>query len=115
MNDPVDEDYGKLVWISDSAESEEMPMWKLEFHSPPKLPIFIGWTIRDVNDDPLKVILVDQGTSSMSKLLGTLSIEVVLLRGDFPGYDPEDWTADQFERAVLGSRTLLTGKVINSV
>nr|CAB3491987.1 unnamed protein product [Digitaria exilis] len=77
---------------------------KLVFKSPPRLPIHTGSRIVDATGNPLEVILVDAKTGSPWELPMRLSIAVVPLLGDFPPYDGKDWSAEEFEAAIVKGR-----------
>lgn len=94
--------------------SPEVPLYKLIFKNPPKTPIFAGAQIRDHEGSPLQILLVGP-TGSPCSSPSPFKIELVALDGDFPSHD--DWTSDEFARAIVreraGKRPLLTGDVSN--
>ncbi|KAF8673280.1 hypothetical protein HU200_048836 [Digitaria exilis] len=77
---------------------------KLVFKSQPRLPIHTGSRIVDATGNPLEVILVDAKTGSPWELPMCLSIAVEPLLGDFPSYDGKDWSAEEFEAAIVKGR-----------
>lgn len=89
--------------------------WQLAFQSQPRLPIHVGGQIRDAIGDPLEVILVDLETGLRTKaLLSTmdqLHVQVVSLSAWC--LDDDDWSANEFQRAVRkpGDQLYLSGDV----
>ncbi|KAJ1256769.1 hypothetical protein BS78_K313300 [Paspalum vaginatum] len=97
------------------ALEENRPRWKLAFRTPPQLRIFTGSEIKDRAGHPLEVILVDADTGSPAAIPQALPVELVPVLGDFPPDGCEDWTAGEFQTAVVkereGKRPLLAGQV----
>jgi Calmodulin binding protein-like len=94
--------------------SPEIPLYQLIFKNPPKTPIFAGAKIRDHEGSSLQILLLGPSGTPCSPP-SPIKIELLPLDGDFPSRD--DWTGDEFERAILkeraGKRPLLTGDVSN--
>ncbi|MQL88189.1 hypothetical protein Taro_020742 [Colocasia esculenta] len=90
---------------------------QLIFSNPLSLPIFTGSKIEDNEGNPLRVLLVDARSGSLSpvsSLPSSVRVEIVVLDGDFPG-KRETWTSAEFERNIVkertGKRPLVTGDV----
>ncbi|XP_026664995.2 protein SAR DEFICIENT 1-like [Phoenix dactylifera] len=98
-------------------EAAEPPSMKLIFKRQPSLPIFTGSRIEDEDNNPLQVLLVDTHNREIhpSSLPSPLKVEVVVLDGDFPSNDREDWTSTEFQKSIVeerkGKRPLITGEV----
>jgi Calmodulin binding protein-like len=94
--------------------SPEIPLYQFIFKNPPKTPIFAGAKIQDHEGNPLQILLV-RPNGSLCSLPSTIKLELIPLDGDFPSRD--DWTSEEFERAIVkeraGKRPLLTGDVSN--
>ncbi|KAJ3694437.1 hypothetical protein LUZ60_009917 [Juncus effusus] len=98
--------------------SPEKPSYHLSFKYQPHIPIFSGSKIEDTEGSPLQILLIPTGPSSSSgssSLPSQIKIEFVVLPGDFPSND--DWTSDEFEKAIVkereGRKPLLIGPVNN--
>ncbi|CAD6256249.1 unnamed protein product [Miscanthus lutarioriparius] len=110
--DPVDEDWNQQGEEDSSNERGQVPRWKLAFQISPRLSIYTGSKIEDDNGKLLKVILVDPDNDSASALPSPLSIELVPRVGDFQGYHHrEDWTAEEFEKAILRNGHATVGEL----
>ncbi|CAD5191362.1 unnamed protein product [Musa acuminata subsp. malaccensis] len=100
--------------IEAAAESSS---FKLTFNKQLSLPIFTGSKIDDIESKPLQIVVVDVHTGEvpLSTLSSPLKVEVVVLDGDFPSGDQEDWTGAEFQNNIVkertGKRPLLTGDV----
>ncbi|KAJ3694436.1 hypothetical protein LUZ60_009916 [Juncus effusus] len=99
--------------------SPEKPLYHLIFKNQPDLPIFSLSKIEDTDGSSLQILLVadlsNSSSSESSSLPSQIKIELVVLDGDFPRRD--DWTSDEFNKAIVkervGRRPLLTGVVNN--
>ncbi|KAJ4818179.1 hypothetical protein LUZ62_030745 [Rhynchospora pubera] len=95
--------------------SPEIPLYQLIFKNQPKTPIFAGARIQDHEGSPLQIQLVVGPTRSPCSSPSPIKIELVVLDGDFPSHD--DWTSEEFEKALVkertGRRPLLSGDVSN--
>lgn len=95
---------------------------RLIFSTKLSLPIFTGSKIIDIDNNPLRVLLVDKsGDHSMLPihLSQPIKIEIVVLDGDFAaGQDciTETWTSKVYDNKILkertGKRPLLAGELI---
>ncbi|THU64213.1 hypothetical protein C4D60_Mb01t24110 [Musa balbisiana] len=100
--------------IEAAAESSS---FKLTFNKQLSLPIFTGSKIEDIESRPLQIVVVDVNTGDvpLSTLSSPLKVEVVVLDGDFPSGDQEDWAGAEFQNNIVkertGKRPLLTGDV----
>ncbi|KAG1334758.1 protein SAR DEFICIENT 1 [Cocos nucifera] len=98
-------------------EAAEPPSIKLIFKRQPSLPVFTGSKIEDEDNNPLQVLLVDNHNIEipLSTLSSPLKVEVVVLDGDFPPDDLEDWTSTEFQKSIVkertGKRPLITGEI----
>ncbi|KAK4782535.1 hypothetical protein SAY86_016637 [Trapa natans] len=88
---------------------------QLKFVKELGLPIFTGSKIIDIDGSPLSIIIVKDGQNLPVTLLGPIKVELVVLDGDFPPEDRENWTAEEFDGSIarerLGKRPLLAGDV----
>ncbi|XP_010926000.1 protein SAR DEFICIENT 1 [Elaeis guineensis] len=100
-----------------NIEAAEPPSMKLIFKRQPSPPIFTGSKVEDEDNKPLQVLLVDTYNNEIpqSSLPSPLKVEVVVLDGDFPSNDHEDWTSTEFQNSMVkertGRRPLITGEV----
>ncbi|RWR93849.1 Calmodulin binding protein-like protein [Cinnamomum micranthum f. kanehirae] len=90
---------------------------QLIFSKKLSLPVFTGSKIEDEESNPLQILLIDEGKKGLSNNLPSpIKVEIVVLDGDFPQGDSEDWTSDDFERNILrereGKRPLLAGELL---
>ncbi|XP_010916435.1 protein SAR DEFICIENT 1 [Elaeis guineensis] len=98
-------------------EAAEPPRMKLIFQRQPSLPVFTGSKIEDEDNNPLQVLLVDNHDREipLSSIPSPLKVEVVVLDGDFPSDDLEDWTSTGFQKSIVkertGKRPLITGEI----
>lgn len=98
-------------------EAAEPPSIKLIFKRQPLLPVFTGTRIEDEDNNPLQVLLVDNHNREipLSSIPSPLKVEVVVLDGDFPSDDLEDWTSTEFQKNIVkertGKRPLITGEI----
>lgn len=82
-----------------------------------KLPskMFTGNKITDVESQPLRIAVEDSGGDLESPISSSVKIEIVVLDGDFPAGDKEDWTAEEFNANIVkecsGRRPLLKKKI----
>ncbi|KAJ8498594.1 hypothetical protein OPV22_009146 [Ensete ventricosum] len=91
---------------------------KLTFNKQLSLPIFTGSKIEDMESKPLQIVVLDvhSGEVPLSPSLSSpLKVQVVVLDGDFPSGDQEDWSGAEFQNNIVkqrtGKRPLLTGDV----
>ncbi|WCJ21929.1 Calmodulin binding protein-like [Euphorbia peplus] len=80
------------------------------------LPIFTGSKIVDSQGDSLQILLVETmncGQTVQTSLPHPIKVEIVVLDGDFPSYDENNWTNETFDSKILkertGKRPLLAG------
>lgn len=99
-------------------EAAEPPSMKLLFRIEPSLPIFTGSKIEDEYNNPLQVLLVDTHNREIppsSLPSPPLKVEVVVIDGDFPSGDRDDWTSAEFQKSMVkertGKRPLITGEL----
>jgi hypothetical protein len=84
-------------------------------------PVFTGSKIRDVDNNPLEIILVDGSNKDYPISPVTpdrpIRLDIVALHGDFPSDDK--WSSDEFEHNIVkerdGKRPLLAGEVTVTV
>lgn len=94
----------------------QTPSLQLIFTSPLSLPIFTRGKIKDKDDNPLQIQLVrcQSGPSSIISIEPPPRVEIVVLDGDFPFNDDDNWTPKEFSSHVLrerkGKRPLLVGE-----
>ncbi|KAK3225291.1 hypothetical protein Dsin_005153 [Dipteronia sinensis] len=91
--------------------------FKLIFSKKISLPIFTGSKITDVENSPLQILLVDTrgGHMAPASLPHPIKVDIVVLDGDFPPGDRDNWTSEEFDSSIVkertGKRPLLTGEV----
>ncbi|KAL3512230.1 hypothetical protein ACH5RR_024947 [Cinchona calisaya] len=97
---------------------DEQPSLQLIFSKKLSLPIFTGSKITDSNGNHLQILLVDtRGDQGMvpTSLPHPIKIEIVVLDGDFPSGDHENWSNEEFETNIVkertGKRPLLAGEL----
>ncbi|KAI9113768.1 hypothetical protein K1719_015019 [Acacia pycnantha] len=99
--------------------AEEAPNLQLSFKERLTIPIFTASRIQDVNGNPLQVILVDKSgdRSVPTSVPYPLKLELVVLDGDFPPADKQEWTTHEFNSHLVkervGKRPLLAGSELN--
>lgn len=84
--------------------------WKLAFKLPLRLPVYTFTDTEGANGSPLEIILVNAPAQR------TLRVELVVLNGDFPWDDREEWSYEEFQRSIVimsgrDERPLLAGDV----
>ncbi|KAL6007549.1 hypothetical protein ACLOJK_033047 [Asimina triloba] len=91
---------------------------QLIFSKKLSLPLFTGSKIEDEENNPLQILLVDTSggrAAHMTTHSLPIKVELVVLDGDFPAGDSEDWTQEEFEKNIIrerqGRRPLLAGEV----
>ncbi|TKY44729.1 SAR DEFICIENT 1 protein [Spatholobus suberectus] len=95
-------------------QSSKLQLW---FSKRLSLPIFTGTRILDVDGNPVNIVLMDKSGGQLvpTSLPHALKLEIVVLDGDFPYVDSEDWTSEEFNRHVVkersGKRPLLAGEL----
>ncbi|XP_064982503.1 calmodulin-binding protein 60 D-like isoform X2 [Musa acuminata AAA Group] len=88
------------------GEVEASSNWRLVFTRPILPQIYTKSKVEDQDNRPLQVKLVDTRTGESPALSprSALKVEVVVLNGDFPSQDDDDWTAEEFNRNVVKQR-----------
>lgn len=95
----------------------ESPSLKLVFGTQLSQPIFTGSKIEGAENKPLELVIVDARTGEplASPLQSPIRVEVVVLDGDFPAEDEQEWSSAEFQRNIVkqrtGRRPLITGDV----
>ncbi|XP_010268064.1 PREDICTED: calmodulin-binding protein 60 D-like isoform X2 [Nelumbo nucifera] len=92
--------------------------WQLHFIN--RLPgtLFTGSRIEAENGEPLKIVIVDASSKSITTYgpLSSIKIEILVLDGDFGADEEEDWTEKEFDNSVIrereGKRPLVTGDLV---
>ncbi|XVF53884.1 hypothetical protein PTKIN_Ptkin05aG0135600 [Pterospermum kingtungense] len=85
------------------------------------LPIFTGSKIMDEDSNQLKVFLVNTSGDQMVPAFqpNPIKVDIVVLDGDFPPGDGNNWTSEEFDRNIVrerrGKRPLLTGELAVTV
>lgn len=96
---------------------DELPSLQLIFSKKLLLPIFTGSKITDIDCNHLQIVLVDtKGVGKVPTFLPySVKIEIVVLDGDFPAGDSENWTNEEFDKHIVkertGKRPLLAGEL----
>ncbi|XP_028786942.1 protein SAR DEFICIENT 1-like [Neltuma alba] len=97
--------------------AEEAPNLELSFKEKLSLPIFTGSRIQDINGNPIQVVLVDKSGNRRvpTSVHYPMKLEVVVLDGDFPPADKQEWTSNEFSDHIVkeraGKRPLLAGEL----
>ncbi|KAG8483137.1 hypothetical protein CXB51_022078 [Gossypium anomalum] len=95
-----------------AAEPEPSTL-KLIFPKALTLPIFTGSKIIDEESNQLQVALGDQRAPVL--LPNPIKVDIVVLDGDFPSGDRDNFTSEEFDRNIVrertGKRPLLTGEL----
>ncbi|KAB2609502.1 hypothetical protein D8674_012670 [Pyrus ussuriensis x Pyrus communis] len=97
----------------------EQSSLQLVFAKSLSLPIFTASKISDEDNNPIQILVVDKssGDNQMVPINhpNPIKVEIVVLDGDFPKGDSDNWTSEEFDNNVLrertGKRPLLTGDV----
>ncbi|KAI4296160.1 hypothetical protein L6164_036141 [Bauhinia variegata] len=87
---------------------------RLMFTKKLSLPIFTGSKVLDSDGNPITIVLVRKIDPIVpARIPDPIQLEVVLLHGDFPFKDNEDWTSEEFESHVVkeGRQSFLTGEL----
>ncbi|XVF50551.1 hypothetical protein PTKIN_Ptkin04bG0110400 [Pterospermum kingtungense] len=85
------------------------------------IPIFTGSKIMDRESNQLQVLLVDKRGDQMVPLLhhNPIKADIVVLDGDFPSGDGDNWSSEEFDRNIVrertGKRPLLAGELAVTV
>ncbi|XWS60930.1 hypothetical protein CRYUN_Cryun07bG0081000 [Craigia yunnanensis] len=85
------------------------------------LPIFTGSKIMDKESNQLQVLLVDTRGDQMVPVLlpNPIKVDIVVLDGDFPSGNGNNWTSEEFDRNIVrertGKRPLLAGELAVTV
>lgn len=87
-------------------EVEASSNWRLVFTRPISPQIYTKSKVEDEDNRPLQVKLVDTRTGESPAISprSALKVEVVVLNGDFPSQDDDEWTAEEFNRNVVKQR-----------
>ncbi|XP_042501587.1 protein SAR DEFICIENT 1-like isoform X2 [Macadamia integrifolia] len=82
------------------------------------IPVFTSSKVEDVDNNPLQILLMDtlEGDRRIPTTLPyPIKVEIVVIDGDFPSSDGENWNTEQFNSKIVrertGKRPLLTGDV----
>ncbi|TQD87535.1 hypothetical protein C1H46_026952 [Malus baccata] len=97
----------------------EQSSLQLVFAKSLSLPIFTASKISDEDNNPIQILVVDKSSGANQmvpiNLPNPIKVEIVVLDGDFPKGDRDNWTSEEFDNNVLrertGKRPLLTGDV----
>ncbi|XP_028555810.1 protein SAR DEFICIENT 1 isoform X2 [Dendrobium catenatum] len=90
---------------------------QLIFKKQPSLSIFTENRIEDDDGYPLEILLVDTATGKkpITSFSSSIKVELVVLDGDFPCDDSDNWSTVDFNRHIVkertGRRPLLTGDI----
>ncbi|XP_061357587.1 protein SAR DEFICIENT 1-like isoform X1 [Gastrolobium bilobum] len=98
---------------------EQQSSLQLSFNKRLSLPIFTSSRILDIDGNPINIILVnksDDGQMVQTSVPYPIKLEIVVLDGDFPPNDNEDyWTSEQFNNHIVkertGKRPLIAGEL----
>ncbi|CAK9312154.1 unnamed protein product, partial [Citrullus colocynthis] len=109
--------YSRLLTRTSSLTIQNLEPTSLQLYFVNNLPstIFTGSKITDVESKALRIAMEVGGDDpSLLPISSLLKIEIVVLDGEFPGGDREDWTAEEFNASIVkerdGKRPLLHGE-----
>lgn len=99
-------------------QAPEPSTMRLNFTKNLSLPIFTGTKIVNDENKPLQLIIEDTSGDNQNILRAlslSLKVEIIVLDGDFPGGDRENWSTEEFDNSIVkeraGKRPLLAGDV----
>ncbi|XP_022774888.1 protein SAR DEFICIENT 1-like [Durio zibethinus] len=126
VNEEVERSLGRLLGSFSGSPSlrtqaPEPSTLQLIFPKGLSLPIFTGSKIMDKESNQLQVLLVDKRGDQMVPVLlpNPIKVDIVVLNGDFPSDDGNNWTSKEFDRNIVrartGKRPLLTGELAVTV
>ncbi|KAI4339014.1 hypothetical protein MLD38_024006 [Melastoma candidum] len=94
-----------------AQEPSTLELW---FSNSLSLPIFTGTKIKYQDGAPLRILLRDKSGSPVF-LPNPIKIDLVVLDGDFPSGERNDWTSKEFNHSIVlareGKRPLLAGDI----
>ena len=97
----------------------ELPTLRLIFSKKLSLPIFTGTKIVSAENSPLQLLITDTSGDDQNvqrTLPHSLKVEIIVLDGDFPGGDRDNWSSEEFNSNIVrertGKRPLLAGDVL---
>ncbi|CAJ2637014.1 unnamed protein product [Trifolium pratense] len=100
------------------APSDQPPTLQLSFNKRLSLPIFTGSRILDNEGNPINITLVEKTNNNQivpTSLPYPIKLEIVVLDGDFPHDENENWTNEEFNKYIVkeraGKRPLLGGEM----
>lgn len=100
------------------APRDQQPTLQLSFSKRLSLPIFTGSRILDAEGKPICISLVDKTNNNQivqTSLPYPIKLEIVVLDGDFPHDENENWTSEEFNKDIVkerpGKRPLLSGEL----
>ncbi|GAY68788.1 hypothetical protein CUMW_266900 [Citrus unshiu] len=101
-----------------SDNALESSSLKLTFSKELSLSIFTGSKITDIENNPFQIVVVETrsgGRIAPANLSQPIKIVMMVLDGDFPPGDHNDWSQEEFKSNIVKERTekrpLLTGDV----
>ncbi|GAU39728.1 hypothetical protein TSUD_144950 [Trifolium subterraneum] len=100
------------------APVDQSPTLQLSFDKRLSLPIFTGSRILDNEGNPINITLVEKTNNNQivpTSLPYPIKLEIVVLDGDFPLDENENWTNEEFNNYIVkeraGKRPLLGGEM----
>lgn len=95
---------------------------QLSFQKRLSLPIFTGSRILDIDGNPITITLLEKGPQGVvpTSVPYPIKLEIVVLDGDFPHDENENWSSEDFNRHIVkertGKRPLISGdQVMNNL
>ncbi|CAN6714338.1 unnamed protein product [Malus baccata var. baccata] len=116
-NRPLLNDSSTSDWsLSVQTEREPSSSLQLFFGKNPSPTVFTASKIADEEKNPLQILVVDDQMVPITNLPYPVKVEIVVLDGDFPTGDDDNWTEEEFENNILRQltgrrRQLLAGEV----
>lgn len=124
MSEEVENGIGRIRFSKSPSfriQAPEPPTLRLIFSKTLSLPIFTGTKIVSAeNNNPLQLVITGASgdDQSVERILlpHSLKVEIIVLDGDFPGGDRENWSSEEFNSNIVrertGKRPLLAGEVL---
>ncbi|KAI5441704.1 protein SAR DEFICIENT 1 [Lathyrus oleraceus] len=104
--------------LSIQAPNDHQSTLQLSFNKRVPLKTFTGSRILDIEGNPMNIILVEKTNNNQivpTSLLYPIKLEIVVLDGDFPLHEKENWTSEEFNKKIVkersGKRPLLSGEM----
>ncbi|KAL6973566.1 hypothetical protein U1Q18_027751 [Sarracenia purpurea var. burkii] len=120
----VNEEVGRSLTSSPLLriqQLEEPSTFQFIFSRNLSLPIFTGTKILAADSSPIQILLIDTAADQLVPASHPypIKVEIVVLDGDFPPGDGDNWTSEAFDKSIVreraGKRPLLAGELMVTV